>query len=136
MNNFQNNPKISKADIIKWGSIPAIIIVIALAGIILTRSSETSSGFLVKWKSAMESGNLENYDALWAKNAREQIDSGYQDTARLFAENFVIDVNIANAVDRTRKVAQYPNYLQIEEIPLLIHAIGEPETPIQNIDYS
>ena len=126
MNNFQNNPKISKADIIKWGSIPAIIIVIALAGIILTRSSETSSGFLVKWKSAMESGNLENYDALWAKNAREQIDSGYQDTARLFAENFVIDVNIANAVDRTRKVAQYPNYLQIEEIPLLIHAIGEP----------
>ena len=126
MNNFQNNSKITKADIIKWGSIPAIIVVIALAGILLTRSSETSSGFLTKWKSAMESGNLENYDGLWSKNAREQIDSGYQDTARLFAENFVIEVDIANAVDRTRKVAQYPNYLQIEEIPLLIHAIGEP----------
>lgn len=126
MNNFQNSPKISKADIIKWGSIPAIIVIIALAGIILTRSSETSSGFLAKWKSAMESGNIASYDALWAKNAREQIDSGYQDTARLFAENFVIEVIIKNAVDRTRKVAQYPNYLQIEEIPLLIHAIGEP----------
>ena len=126
MNNFQNSPKISKADIIKWGSIPAIIVIIALAGIILTRSSETSSGFLAKWKSAMESGKIESYDALWAKNAREQIDSGYQDTARLFAENFVIEVIIKNAVDRTRKVAQYPNYLQIEEIPLLIHAIGEP----------
>ena len=126
MNNFQNNSRISKSDIIKWGSIPAIIIVIALAGILLTRSSETSSSFLTKWKSAMESGNLENYDALWSKNAREQVDSGYQDIARLFAENFVIEVNIENAVDRTRKVAQYPNYLQIEEIPLLIHAIGEP----------
>lgn len=126
MNNFQNSTKISKADIIKWGSIPAIIVIIALAGILLTRSSETSSGFLAKWKSAMESGNIESYDALWAKNAREQIDSGYQDTARLFAENFVIEVIIKNAVDRTRKVAQYPNYLQIEEIPLLIHAIGEP----------
>ena len=125
MNNFQKNSKITKVDIIKWGSIPAIIVIIALAGILLTRSSETSSGFLAKWKSAMESGSLENYDALWSKNAREQIDSGYQDTARLFAENFVIEVNIANAVDRTRKVAQYPNYLQIEEIPLLIHAIGD-----------
>ncbi len=125
MNNFQKNSKITKADIIKWGSIPAIIVIIALAGILLTRSSETSSGFLAKWKSAMESGSLENYDALWSKNVREQIDSGYQDTARLFAENFVIEVNIANAVDRTRKVAQYPNYLQIEEIPLLIYAIGE-----------
>lgn len=126
MNNFQNNSRISKADIIKWGSIPAIIVIIALAGILLTRSSETSPGFLAKWKSAMESGSLENYDALWAKNAKEQVDSGYQDTARLFAENFVIEVKIKNAVDRTRKVAQYPNYLQIEEIPLLIHAIGEP----------
>ena len=126
MNNFQNSSKISKSDIIKWGSIPAVIVLIALAGILLTRSSETSSGFLAKWKSAMESGSLENYDALWANNAHEQIDSGYQDTARLFAENFVIEVNIKNAVDRTRKVAQYPNYLQIEEIPLLIHAIGEP----------
>lgn len=126
MNNFQNNSKITKADIIKWGSIPAVIVVIAIAGILLTRSSESPSGFLTKWKSAMESGNLENYDALWSKNAREQIDSGYQDTARLFAENFVIDVNIANAVDRTRKVAQFPNYLLIEEIPILIHAIGEP----------
>ncbi len=126
MNNFQNNSKITKADIIKWGSIPAIVVIIALAGILLTRSSESSSGFLAKWKSAMESGSLESYDALWAKNAREQIDSGYQDTARLFAENFVIEVNIANAVDRTRKVAQFPNYLQIEEIPILIHAIGEP----------
>lgn len=126
MNNFQNHSKISKADIIKWGSIPAIIVIIALAGILLTRSSETSSGFLTKWKSAMESGNIESYDVLWAKNAREQIDSGYQDTARLFAENFVIDVIITNAVNRTRKVAQFPNYLQIEEIPLRIHAIGEP----------
>ena len=125
MNNFQKNSKITKVDIIKWGSIPAIIVIIALAGILLTRSSETSSGFLAKWKSAMESGSLENYDALWSKNAREQIDSGYQDTARLFAENFVIEVNITNAVDQTRKVAQYPNYLQIEEIPLLIHAIGD-----------
>ncbi len=125
MNNFQNNSKITKADIIKWGAIPAVIVIIVLAGILLTHSSEKSSGFLTKWKSAMESGDLENYNALWAKNALEQIDSGHQDTARLFAENFVIEVNIKNAVQRTRKVAQHPSYLLIEEIPLLIHAIGE-----------
>lgn len=126
MNNFQNDSRISKTDIIKWGAIPAIIVVIAIFGILLTRSSETSSGFLAKWKNAMESGSIENYDALWSKNAREQYNSGYQETVNLFAENFVIEVNIANAANRTRTVAQYPNYLQIEEIPLLVHAIGEP----------
>ncbi len=126
MNDFKNTLNLSASNIIKWGAIPAIIIIIAVAGIWLTSSSETSSGFLAKWKNAMESGSLQNYDALWEHNARNQLNSGYQTTAELFAEKFLIEVNIANAVDRTRKVAEYPKYLQIEEIPILVHAIGEP----------
>jgi len=126
MNDFQNLTKTSLSTIIKWGAIPLILVILAVVGILLTSSSETSSGFLTKWKNAMESGSIENYDTLWDNKARSQLNSGYQHTAELFAERFVIEVNISNAVDRTRKVAQYPNYLQIEEIPILIHTIGEP----------
>ena len=126
MNDFQNSSRISLSTIIKWGAISVALVTVAIVGILLTSSSETSSGFLAKWKNAMESGSLENYDALWDKNAGSQLNSGYQHTAELFAEKFVIEVNISNAVERTRKVAQYPNYLLIEEIPILVHAIGEP----------
>ncbi len=126
MNDFQNTTKTTLSTIIKWGTIPLILVTLIVIGILLTSSSETSSGFLAKWKNAMESGSIEAYDTLWDNNARGQLNSGYQHTAELFAERFVIEVNISNAVDRTRTVAQYPNYLQIEEIPILVHAIGEP----------
>lgn len=126
MNDFQNTTKTTLSTIAKWGAVPLILLIIVIIGILLTSSSETSSGFLAKWKNAMESGSIENYDALWDNKARSDLNSGYQHTAELFAERFVIEVIISNAVDRTRKVAQYPNYLQIEEIPILVHAIGEP----------
>ncbi len=127
MNNFQDNAsKFSLPDSLKWGGIVVLVVILAIWGILLTRSSETTAGFLAKWKNAMESRNLNNYDALWAKNAREQLNSGYQHTADLIEEEFKIEVNIANAVDRTRKDPQNHDYLRIEEIPILVHTIGEP----------
>ena len=87
---------------------------------------KTPAGFLAKWKNAVESGDLQNYNALWVKKFQEQHTSGYHNTTQLFEENIKIEVNIANAVNRTRKDPQDPSYLRIEEIPMLLHTIGEP----------
>ena len=130
MNNFQNttpnNSKFSLPDSLKWGAIVVLIVILAVCGILLTRSSETPAGFLAKWKNAVESGNLKSYDALWVKKAQGQPNSGYRHTVDLFEAKIKIEVNIANAVNRTRKDPQDPSYLRIEEIPMLIHPDGEP----------
>ena len=130
MNNIQNatqnTSKITLPDSLKWGGIVVLIAILAIGGFLLTRSSETPAGFLAKWKNAIESENLTDYRALWSKNDRDRPNSGYEDTAQLFEEEIKIEVNIANAVDRTRKDPQNPNYLSIEEIPILVHTVGEP----------
>lgn len=129
MNDFQNTTlntsKISLSAILKWGAL-VLIVILVICGILLARSSETPAGFLAKWKNAVESGDLKNYDTLWVKNTRDKNNSGYQQTAELFRQKIKIEVNIANAVDRTRKDPQHPSYLRIEEIPLLVHTVGEP----------
>lgn len=130
MNNFQNDTssptKISIPDSLKWGGVVGIIIILLACGILLTRSNESSVAFLLKWKSALESGDINKYDVLWGKNAKNRSNAGYQDTERLFKENLRIDVDIAEAENRTRKDPQDPHYLRIEEIPILVHAPGEP----------
>lgn len=129
MSDFQNNAlntsKFSLSTSLKWGAI-ILIVILAVCGILLTRSSETPAGFLAKWKNAVESGDLQSYNALWVKKFQEQPTSGYHNTTQLFEENIKIEVNIANAVNRTRKDPQDPSYLRIEEIPMLLHTIGEP----------
>ncbi|MDE0314002.1 MAG: hypothetical protein OXM61_03795 [Candidatus Poribacteria bacterium] len=129
MSDFQNNTlnisKFSLSAFLKWGAI-ILIVILAVCGILLTRSSETPAGFLAKWKNAVESGDLQSYNALWVKKFQEQHTSGYHNTTQLFEENIKIEVNIANAVNRTRKDPQDPSYLRIEEIPMLLHTIGEP----------
>ncbi|RKU25728.1 hypothetical protein C6497_15320 [Candidatus Poribacteria bacterium] len=130
MNNTQNDQSNSTnkriPDSIKWGSIAAAIIILLVCGILLTRTDESSVAFLGRWKNALESGDIQKYDVLWGKNARNKSNAGYQDTAQLFKENSRIDVKIANAENRTRKDPQNPHYLRIEDIPLLIQTPGEP----------
>lgn len=130
MNNFpnttQNNSKFSLPNSLKWGAIVVLVVILVVGGILLSRSSETPAGFLAKWKNAVESGNLKSYDALWVKKAQTQPNSGYLQTADLFKAKIEIEVNIANAVNRTRKDPQDPSYLRIEEIPMLIRPDGEP----------
>lgn len=130
MNNMQNDgsntSKMRIPDSLKWGGIAGAVIILLVCGILLTRTNESSVAFLSRWKSALESGDLQKYDVLWGKNARNKSNTGYQDTAQLFKENSRIDVKIANAENRTRKDPQNPHYLRIEDIPLLIHAPGEP----------
>lgn len=130
MNNFQNDTAsttiTSIPNSLKWGGVVGLIIVLLACGILLTRSNESSVAFLLKWKSALESGDINKYDVLWGKNVKNRSNAGYQDTERLFKENLRIDVDIAEAENRTRKDPQDPHYLRIEEIPILVHAPGEP----------
>lgn len=130
MNDFQNNqqilPKLNLPDYLKWGAIACVVIILVFCGILLTRSSESSLAFLVKWKSALESGDLEKYNTLWGKNARNKSNAGYQHTAQLFKEQLEIDVDIRDAENRTRKDPKDQDYLRIEEIPIWVHAPGEP----------
>ena len=113
-------------DYVKWGAIACVVFILVFCGLLLTRSNESALAFLVKWKSALESGEIEKYDDLWGKNARNKISAGYQHTAQLFKEELDIDVDIRDAENRTRKDPQGKDYLRIEEIPIWIHAPGEP----------
>ena len=132
MNDFQNTPLdtskkyLPLSNILKWGGIIGGIVILVICGILLSQSSESPVAFLVKWKSALESGDIKKYDALWGKNARSKSNAGYGDTAQLFKENLEIDVKIDDAEKRTRKDPKNPNYLQVEEIPIIVHAPGEP----------
>lgn len=130
MNDFQNNTstfsRINLPSSLKWGGIACAVVILVICGILLTRSNETALAFLVKWKSALESGDINKYDTLWGKNARNKSNTGYQHTAQLFKEGHQIDVNIGNAENRTRKDPQDPHYLRIEAIPILVHYPGEP----------
>ncbi len=129
MSDFQNTTlnasKFSLSTFLKWGVI-IFIAILAVCGILFTRSSEAPAGFLAKWKNAVESGEQKSYDALWINKFQEQHNSGYQQTTQIFKEDIKIEVNIANAVNRTRKDPQDPSYLRIEEIPMLLHTVGEP----------
>ncbi len=132
MNDFQNSAIsdsksfFSLSNNLKWVAIIGVIVILIIGGIWFSRSSETPVAFLVKWKSALESGDIKKYDALWGKNASTKINSGYQDTAQLFIQDMQIDVDIRQAEKRTRKDPQDPHYLRIEHIPIRINAPGEP----------
>ncbi len=130
MNDFHNNQqtamKINIPDYLKWGGIACLVAILVFCGVLLTRSNETPLAFMVKWKSALESGDLKKYDLLWAKNAQNKTNSGYNHTAELFKEQLEIDVDIADAENRTRKDPQDQNLLRIEEIPIWVHVPGEP----------
>ena len=132
MNDFQNTPLdtskkyLPLSNILKWVGIIGGIVILVICGILLSQSSESPVAFLVKWKSALESGDIKKYDALWGKNARSKSNAGYGDTVQLFKENLEIDVKIDDAEKRTRKDPTDPNYLRVEEIPIIVHAPGEP----------
>ncbi|MCG9127132.1 nuclear transport factor 2 family protein [Candidatus Poribacteria bacterium] len=125
-NEVSNNTNKRIPDSLKWGGIAAVVIILLVCGVLLTRTNESSIAFMVRWKSALESGDIQKYDLLWGKNARNKSNTGYQDTAQLFKENSRIDVKITNAENRTRKDPQNPHYLRIEDIPILIYTPGEP----------
>ena len=88
MNNAQNRQNTQKKFAISrnlmWGgAIAAIVIAFVLFLVIVMSSSETPTAFLVKWKSALESGDPQRYEALWVKSARQRPNTGYQRTVRL-----------------------------------------------------
>ena len=125
-NSKQATWNIHYRDYLKWGAVACVVFILVFCGILLTRSNESALAFLVKWKSALESGEIEKYDVLWGKNARNKTNAGYQHTAQLFKEQLDIDVDIRDAENRTRKDPQDQDYLRVEEIPIWIHALGEP----------
>ena len=143
MNDFQNTTNnassFSMKHSLKWGGIVAsivIVAVVAVLGFLLTYSGEAPAGFLAKWKNAVESGNLKSYDELWLKSHKDKMNSGYLHTAQLLKDKTKLEVRITKAIDRTRKDPRDQNYLRIEDIPMLVHTIGEPLIQIRTLTIS
>lgn len=116
-----------------WGgAIAAIVIAFVLFLVIFMSSSETPTAFLVKWKSALESGDPKRYEALWVKSARQRPDTGYQSTIRYFRENVSFEVDLGGARQAYR-VPRYTNRFRIDEIPLTAYFPGEAQQQLRNL---
>ena len=95
-------------------------------------SSETPTAFLVKWKSALESGDPKRYEALWVKNSRQRPNTGYQKTVRLLREDVNFEVDLGGA-SQPYRVPRYTNRFRIEGIPLTVHYPGEAQQQLRNL---
>lgn len=116
-----------------WGgAIVAIVIAFALFLVVFMSSSETPAAFMAKWKSALETGDLKRYEALWVKSARQRADSGYQNTERLLMDNVDIEVNLGGA-SQPYRVPRYANRFRIEAIPLTVYFPGESQQQFRNL---
>ncbi len=137
MNNPQNMPQrnflTALPPALKWGGLAAVIVILIICGLMLMSSSEKPVAFLSKWKSALESGELKKYKALWIGSARKQADAGYTPTAQLLQDKYRIEVDIRYAEDNIRKNFRDPNQLQIEGIPTLVYIPGEPRLQSRNL---
>ena len=95
-------------------------------------SSETPTAFLVKWKSALESGDPKRYEALWVKSARQRPDAGYQMAAKLLRDNVDFEVDLGGA-SQPYRVPRYTNRFRIEGIPLTAYYPGEAQQQLRNL---
>jgi ketosteroid isomerase-like protein len=116
-----------------WGgAIAAIVIAFVLFLVVFMSSSETPTAFLVKWKSALETGDPKRYEALWVKSARQRPDTGYQRTAKLLRDNVNFEVNLGGA-SQPYRVPRYTNRFRIEGIPLTAYYPGEAQQQLRNL---
>ena len=90
------------------------------------------TAFLVKWKSALESGDPKRYEVLWVKSARQRPDTGYQRTVRLLRDDVNFEVDLGGA-SQPYRVPRYTNRFRIEGIPLTVHYPGEAQQQLRNL---
>ena len=137
MNDAQNQQNSQKKFIIPrnllWGgAIAAIVIAFVLFLVVFMSSSETPTAFLVKWKSALETGDPKKYEALWVKSARQRPDAGYQRTVKLLRDNVNFEVDLGGA-SQPYRVPRYTNRFRIEGIPLTAYYLGEAQQQLRNL---
>lgn len=137
MNDAQNRQNSEKKftipqNLLWGGAIAAIVIAFVLFLVIFMSSSETPTAFLVKWKSALESGDEKKYEALWVKSARQRPGMGYQETVRLFRDNVDFEVDLGGA-SQPYRVPRYTNRFRIEGIPLTAYYPGEAQQQLRNL---
>ena len=132
--NQQNNQKkfTIPRNLLWGGAITAIVITFVLFLVIFMSSSETPTAFLVKWKSALESGDPQKYETLWVKSARQRPDTGYQSTVRLLRDNVSFEVDLGGA-SQPYRVPRYTNRFRIEGIPLTAYYPGEAQQQLRNL---
>lgn len=95
-------------------------------------SSETPTAFLVKWKSALESGDPKRYEALWVKSARQRPDTGYQRTVKHLRNNVNFEVDLGGA-SQPYRVPRYANRFRIEGIPIAAYHPSEAQQQLRNL---
>lgn len=116
-----------------WGgAIAAIVIAFVLFLVIFMSSSETPTSFLVKWKSALESGDPKRYEALWVKSARQRPDTGYQRTVTRLRDSVNFEVDLGGA-SQPYRVPRYTNRFRIEGIPITAIYLGESQQQLRNL---
>lgn len=132
--NRQNNQKkfTIPRNLLWGGAIVAIVIAFALFLVIFMSSSETPTAFLVKWKSALESGDPKRYETLWVKSARQRPDTGYQRTVKLFMDRVDFEVDLGGA-SQPYRVPRYTNRFRIEGIPVTAYYPGEAQQQLRNL---
>ena len=137
MNDTQNRQNSQKKftiprNLLWGGAIAAIVIAFVLFLVVFMSSSETPTAFLVKWKSALESGDLKRYEALWVKSARQRPDTGYQTAAKLLRDNVDFEVDLRGS-SQPYRVPRYTNRFRIEGIPLTAYYPGEAQQQLRNL---
>ena len=137
MNDAQNRQNSQKKftiprNLLWGGAIAAIVIAFVLFLVVFMSSSETPTAFLVKWKSALESGDPKRYEALWVKSARQRPDAGYQMAAKLLRDNVDFEVDLGGA-SQPYRVPRYTNRFRIEGIPLTAYYPGEAQQQLRNL---
>ena len=137
MNDAQNQQNSEKKftiprNVLWGGAIAAIVIAFVLFLVIFMSSSETPAAFLAKWKSALESGDVKRYEALWVKSARQRPDTGYQSTIRYLRDNVNFEVDLGGA-SQAYRVPRYTNRFRIEGIPLTVYYPGEAQQQLRNL---
>ena len=137
MNDAQNQQNSQKKftipqNLLWGGAIAAIVIAFVLFLVVFMSSSETPTAFLVKWKSALETGDSKRYEALWVKSARQRPDTGYQRTVKLLRDNVNFEVNLGGA-SQPYRVPRYTNRFRIEGIPLTAYYPGEAQQQLRNL---
>ena len=118
-----------------WGgAIAAIVIALVVFVVMFMSSSETPIAFLAKWKSALESGDVKKYEALWGTSTRRTSDTNYQRTVELLKDDTVnFEVNLHEQAIEPRRDPRYSNRLRIEGVPLIVHFRGESQQQLRNL---
>ncbi len=133
----QNNPqKFNISPNLIWGGAIAGILLVSFVLIVVSmRSSEAPNAFLARWKSALESGELKKYDALWVSSTRRKQSQVYNQTAQYLKANGTVkfEVHLRDSTIKQRSVARYTNRLRIEGIQVIVRLPGESQQQVRNL---